>query len=27
VLCGLGATVPVRPELQAHLPGFADPGL
>jgi predicted unusual protein kinase regulating ubiquinone biosynthesis (AarF/ABC1/UbiB family) len=26
VLCGLGATVPVRPELEAHLPGFADPG-
>ena len=25
VLCGLGATVPVRPELIAHLPGFADP--
>jgi predicted unusual protein kinase regulating ubiquinone biosynthesis (AarF/ABC1/UbiB family) len=25
VLCGLGATVPVRPELEAHLPGFADP--
>lgn len=24
VLCGLGATVPVRPELVAHLPGFAD---
>ncbi len=27
VLCGLGATVPVRPELTAHLPGFADPQL
>jgi predicted unusual protein kinase regulating ubiquinone biosynthesis (AarF/ABC1/UbiB family) len=26
VLCGLGATVPVRPELEAHLPGFAGPG-
>jgi predicted unusual protein kinase regulating ubiquinone biosynthesis (AarF/ABC1/UbiB family) len=25
VLSGLGATVPVRPELVAHLPGFADP--
>jgi predicted unusual protein kinase regulating ubiquinone biosynthesis (AarF/ABC1/UbiB family) len=25
VLCGLGATVQVRPELEAHLPGFADP--
>ncbi len=25
VLCGLGATVPVRPELEAHLPGFAQP--
>jgi hypothetical protein len=25
VLCGLGATVPVRRELEAHLPGFADP--
>ena len=25
VLCGLGATVPVRPELEAHLPGFAEP--
>jgi predicted unusual protein kinase regulating ubiquinone biosynthesis (AarF/ABC1/UbiB family) len=25
VLCGLGATVPVRSELEAHLPGFADP--
>ena len=25
VLCGLGATVPVRGELEAHLPGFADP--
>ncbi len=24
VLCGLEATVPVRPELEAHLPGFAD---
>lgn len=24
VLCGLGATVPVRSELVAHLPGFAD---
>jgi predicted unusual protein kinase regulating ubiquinone biosynthesis (AarF/ABC1/UbiB family) len=24
VLCGLGATVPVRHELEAHLPGFAD---
>lgn len=24
VLCGLGATVPVRPELEAYLPGFAD---
>ncbi len=24
VLCGLGATVPVRPELEAHLPGFAN---
>ncbi len=23
VLCGLGATVSVRPELEAHLPGFA----
>ena len=25
VLCGLGATVRVRSELEAHLPGFADP--
>lgn len=25
VLCGLGATIPVRRELEAHLPGFADP--
>jgi predicted unusual protein kinase regulating ubiquinone biosynthesis (AarF/ABC1/UbiB family) len=25
VLCGLGATVPVRAELEAHLPGFAPP--
>ena len=25
VLCGLGATVPVRAELEAHLPGFAEP--
>jgi predicted unusual protein kinase regulating ubiquinone biosynthesis (AarF/ABC1/UbiB family) len=25
VLCGLGATVQVRPELEAHLPGFAAP--
>jgi predicted unusual protein kinase regulating ubiquinone biosynthesis (AarF/ABC1/UbiB family) len=25
VLCGLGATVPVRAELEAHLPGFVPP--
>jgi predicted unusual protein kinase regulating ubiquinone biosynthesis (AarF/ABC1/UbiB family) len=25
VLCGLGATVQVRPELEAHLPGFVAP--
>ena len=27
VLCGLGATVPVRAELEAHLPGFAEPAV